>query len=109
MRLFVCLHEVHEDLNAICFSTRLGTDEDYEEKVGMLQTIFDLRCDAEQAKADEAQQRDLMKRKMSTLNEDGRDLRLQAVHKKLGKKICRRSNAQIVSVREALLAYSIAI
>ncbi len=37
------------------FFTRSGIDEDCEEKVGMLQTIFDLRHDAEQAKADEAQ------------------------------------------------------
>ncbi len=61
---------------------RSGSDEDYEEKVGMLQTIYDLHHDAEQAKLEEAHQRDAMKRKMSTLNDDGTDLRLEAIQKR---------------------------
>ncbi len=61
---------------------RSGTDEDYKEKVGILQTIYDLRSNAEQAKMDEAHHRDAMKRKMSTVNEDGVDIRLQAIKRK---------------------------
>ncbi len=48
----------------------------------MLQTIYDLHCDAEQAKLEEAHQRDAMKRKMRTLNDDGTDLRLKAIQRK---------------------------
>lgn len=81
---FSICHSKQEKLAKVFF-IRLGSDEEYEDKVSMLQTIVDMRHDAEIEKEQQAKERDDQKHKMGTVNEDGVDVRIVAVKNEQGK------------------------